>query len=87
MALSWAGLVGMAVAFAAGLDHGEGPTDNWVTTIWATLVLVGAATTTVLGVRAMVALHDRAGAVIAATLLAALLSLVVLREAIQGIVG
>jgi hypothetical protein len=81
-----AGVALSVVGFATGvLESASSFSDNWLLTGWGLGVLLVAAAATGTGAVAVLGRGDRSGAVVAATLLGALVLVVILNEVVQGL--
>jgi hypothetical protein len=83
--LAVAGTVALSLAFAAGLERGEGFTDNWFVTGAGFAILASAAAAAVTGLVALVRDHDRSWLVASATVLGMLVTLVTLQQVAEGL--
>ena len=83
--LALGGIVAVSVAFAVGLPHGGGFTDNWIASLMGVTVAASAVGSAVTGLLAVFRRHDHAWLVFAATSVGVLLTALMLREIAQGL--
>lgn len=83
--LAFVGIVAVVIAFAAGLEHGGGFTDNWIASLMGVTVAASAVGSAVTGLLAVIRRHDHAWLVFAATGMGVLLTALMLREVAQGL--
>jgi hypothetical protein len=78
-------MVLLVIAFALGMPHAQGFTDNWLLAGWGAAILGGGAASATTGALALTRRGDRSWLVLASTLLALLVTVVVLNEIAQGL--
>lgn len=83
--LALAGTVALSLALAAGLERGEGFTDNWLVTGVGFAILASATASAVTGLLALVRDHDHSWLVASATVLGMLVMLVTLQQVAEGL--
>lgn len=82
--LALGGTLGLAVAFALGMDRADSFSDNWLLTGYGVALLVSAATSVVTGTLALVRHHDRSWVVVTGTVIGTLLTLLMLQQVAEG---
>lgn len=83
--LALCSIVAVSVAFAAGLPHGGGVTDNWLASLMGAAVTALAAATAVTGLLAVFRRHDHAWLLFAGTGLGLLLTALMLQQIAEGL--
>jgi hypothetical protein len=83
--IAFAGMAASVAAFALGMERADGFTDNWLVTGWGAAVLASAAGSVVAGGLALLRRHDRAWPVVTATVVGALLTLLMLQQVAEGL--
>lgn len=80
-----AALVLLAVGFALGVvEHADSFTDSWLLLVWGVVIVGSGAASVVAGILA-IRRHDRSWSVLLAGLFGLLVTLAMLREAVQGL--
>jgi hypothetical protein len=83
--LALGGTVATAIAFAAGLEHAESFSDNWLLTAAGFAILASAAASAVTGAIARIRHHDHAWSVVSAAIVGALLTALMLQQVAEGL--
>ena len=83
--LALGGTLGLAVAFALGMEPADSFSDNWLLTGFGFALLASAAASVVTGALALVRHHDRSWLVVTATVAGTLVTLLTLQQVAEGI--
>ncbi|MBD3947305.1 hypothetical protein [Nocardioides ganghwensis] len=83
--LALGGTVATAIAFSAGLERAESFSDNWLLTAAGFAILASAAASTVVGLVARIRHHDHGWSVVAAVVVGALLTALMLQQVAEGL--
>lgn len=83
--LALGGTVATAIAFSAGLERAESFSDNWLLTSAGFAILASAAASAVVGLVARIRHHDHGWSVVAAVVVGALLTALMLQQVAEGL--
>ena len=83
--LALGGTVATAIAFSAGLERAESFSDNWLLTAAGFAILASAAASAVVGLVARIRHHDHGWSVVAAVVVGALLTALMLQQVAEGL--
>lgn len=83
--LALGGTLGLAAAFALGLEPADSFSDSWLLTGYGLALLVSAAASVVTGALALVRHQDRSWVVVTATVAGTLITLLMLQQVAEGV--
>ena len=83
--LALGGTVATAVALEAGMERAESFSDNWLLTAAGFAILASAAASAVVGLVARIRHHDHGWSVVAAVVVGALLTALMLQQVAEGL--
>lgn len=83
--LALGGTLGLAVAFAFGLEPADSFSDNWLLTGYGIALLASAVASVVTGAVALVRHHDRSWVVVTATVAGTLITVLMLQQVAEGV--